>query len=320
MGIGTDLVVTVTTAPSPPAAVAPRVARNPGPSWGYRFFRWCDRLIPEAVFRPMRLAGTAVALAVMRTPRRHSREYLCAVFGRAPTRREVFRHFFAFTEALLLKLRVINGRPHRCDLAEDSTGYREWLPAGYPVLLGTFHIGPSDLLGFMLGSREHRLVHLVRLRVGNSHDTERLAAQAADYVRFVWVNDPRELLFALKNAAESGGAIAMQCDRLEFSARAEAFEFLGARRLFPFTIYELARLFQRPVILSFGVQESATRSVLHDSPVYRPAAAESREASHARAREHFQAFLRKLEVMLRAHPYLWFNFTPLNPPPPEDRP
>lgn len=298
----------------------PRTARNPGPSWGYRFFRWCDRLIPEVIFRPMRLAGTAVALAVMRTPRQHSREYLRAVLGRPPTRREVFQHFFAFTESLLLKLRVINGRPHRCDLAQDSIGFREWLHDGYPVLIGTFHVGPSDLLGFMLGSRERRLVHLVRLRVGNSHDTEQLAAQGRDYVHFIWVNDPRESLFALKTAAESGGAIALQCDRLEFSARAEAFEFLGARRMFPFTIYELARLFQRPVILSFGVQESAERSVLHDSPVYRPVAGESREAGRARAREHFQTFLRRLETTLRAQPYLWFNFIPLNPPAPETPP
>lgn len=294
-------------------ASAPPAARNPGPGWGYHFFRACDRLLPETVFRPMRVLGTACAVAVMPEQRRQSRAYLRVVLGRAPTWRDVFRHFFAFEETLLLKLRVINGRSHRGDLAPDSIGFREWLPMGYPVLLGTFHVGPSDLLGFLLGDREKRPVHLVRHRVGNSHDTDRLAAQFGDWVRIVWINDPREMLFALKSAAESPGAIALQCDRVEFSSRTQAFEFLGAQRLFPFTIYELARLFGRPVILSYGLQESAAHSVLHDSPVFRPLAGESRDAMLDRAREHFQTFLCRLEATLRAQPYVWFNFTPLNP-------
>jgi predicted LPLAT superfamily acyltransferase len=305
-----------TMSPSGPA-VGPR---NPGPGWGYRFIRTCDRVLPEVLFRPLRAIGTWVALAGMPTQRRHSREYLRVALGRRPTLVEVFRHFFAFEETLMLKLRVANGRPHRCDLAPDSTGFREWLPVGYPVMLGTFHIGVSDLLGFMLGGREHRLVHLVRLRVGNSHDTEKLAAQWSEYVRFVWVNEPGEMLFALKEAAASGGAIAMQCDRMEFSSRSEAFEFFGARRLFPFTIYELARVFERPVILSVGAQETAERSVLFDSPVFEFIAGETREARRMRAHQHFQAFLRRVETLLRAQPFQWFNFTPFNPAVPETPP
>ena len=31
------------------------------------------------------------------------------------------------------------------------------------------------------------------------------------------------------------------------------------------------------------------------------------------ARLHFQAVLANLETMVRAHPFLWFNFLPLNP-------
>ncbi len=298
------------THPAPPL----RTARNPGPSWGYRFLRGCDRLLPEAIHRPLRMAGTAVALACMPVQRRNSREYLRVVLERAPTWRDLFRHFFAFEETLLLRLRVINGRPHRCDLAPDSIGFREWLRDDFPVLLGTFHVGPSDLFGFMLGGREKRHVHLVRLQVGNSHDTEKLARQFGDWVRIIWINDPREMLFALKDAADAPGAIALQCDRVEYSARTEAFQFLGARRLFPVTIYHLAHVFQRPVILSYGVQESATRSLLHDSPVFRPVAGESRMATLARGREHFQAFLTHLEATLRAQPSIWFNFTPLNPP------
>ena len=48
-------------------------------------------------------------------------------------------------------------------------------------MLGTFHIGTSDLLGFLMAGYEKRRTYLVRLRVGNSHDTEQLARVGVAY-------------------------------------------------------------------------------------------------------------------------------------------
>ena len=45
------------------AVSEPAVARNPGPSWGFRFLCICDRILPEFIFRPLRWIGTWVALA-----------------------------------------------------------------------------------------------------------------------------------------------------------------------------------------------------------------------------------------------------------------
>jgi predicted LPLAT superfamily acyltransferase len=294
--------------------------RNPGPSWGFQFLRVSDRVLPEVLYRPLRALGTAVAMAGMPEQRRHSRAYLVTVLGRPPTWRDVFRHFFAFEESLMLKLRLANGRTIPCDYAPSGAAFRDWLASGGPVLLGTMHVGVSDMLGFQLGGRENRRVHLVRQRVGNSHDTERLAARFGEWLRFVWVNDPGEMLFALKAAAATGDAIALQCDRVEFSTRTEAFDFLGARRLFPVTIYHLARIFERPVILTVGLPTATGRSRLYGSPRFDPVPGEARAAAEARAHEHFQDFLRQVEGLLRAQPYLWFNFTPLNPPAPVGAP
>ena len=88
----------------------------------------------------------------------------------------------------------------------------------------------------------------------------------------------------------------------------------GARRRFPFAIYHLALIFGRPVLLSVGIPEGPRLAVLHTSPRFDPRPGEPRAAALARAREHFQAFLGRLEALLRRNPYLWFNFTPLNPP------
>jgi predicted LPLAT superfamily acyltransferase len=285
--------------------------RNPGPSWGYRFLRIADRALPEGLFRPLRAAGTWAAVLVMPRQRACSRRYLRIVLGRDPTATDMFRHFFAVCEALMLRLRVANGRPHRCVFGPESDDFSRWLASERPALLGTFHIGNSDLTGFMIGGQEHRRIHLVRLRVGNSHDTDALAARFGEWLRFVWVNKPEELLFALKEAGASGDAVALQCDRPDHSSRSESFDFLGARRIFPFTIYHLALIFDRPVLLSFGLPSGPDQSVVHASPAFEPRQGELRGAALERAREHFQAFLRRVEAHLRANPYQWLNFYPL---------
>lgn len=295
------------------SATAPRPAtKNPGPSWGFRFLRLADRVVPEIVFRPVRALGTWIALSAMREQRRHSRDYLRVVLGREPRLREVFRHFFEFEEMLMLKLRVADGRPHRGVLAPGCPDFRRFLDEPEDALLGTFHFGHSDLVGFLFGGQEKRRVSMVRLRVGNSHDVEKLTQTFGRWISFVWVNEGENLLFALKDAISAGGSLALQCDRLEFSSRNEAFRFLGARRLFPFTIYHLALIFHRPVFLSVGVPGSPGESVIHSSPRWAPDPAASRAANLASARDHFQAFLDQVEDLLRQNPYWWFNYLPLN--------
>jgi hypothetical protein len=180
-----------------------------------------------------------------------------------------------------------------------------------PVFLGTFHFGDSDLLGFLLGSFQRR-IHLIRLRVGNSSDTARLAERFGDWISFIWSNEPEEMLFALKAAIEAGDSVAMKCDRPDYSSKLEPFHFLGAQRLFPFTIYHLALIFQQPVGFSLGFPLGPGETSVACSCIFEPGGSD-REAGLVRAREHFQSVLTWLEDFLRRHPFLWFNFTPLNP-------
>jgi len=286
--------------------------RNPGPSWGYRALSAMDRLLPEGIFRPLRSFGTWIAVLGMPAQRGHSRAYLRVVLGREPRMADVHRHFLAVSEALMLRLRVANGRPHVCVFGPGTGDFAAWLASGRPGLLGTFHIGDSDLTGFMLAGQEKKRVHIVRLRVGNSHDTEALASRFGDRLNFIWVNEPGELLFALKEAGSGVDAVALQCDRPDHSARSEEFDFLGAKRRFPFTIYHLALIFGRPVLLSFGAPGSPGQSVVHASPVFEPLEGEPRAAALGRARGHFQEFLGRVEAHLRERPYEWLNFLPLS--------
>lgn len=308
----------------PPRAPRPRstLSRNPGPSWGYGFLLWAERSCPGWFFRPLLMAGAGAAIAFMPMQRAQSRAYLAVVFGRPATLTEVWRHFFAYAESLMLKLRVGRGVAVRCELAPaHEAAFEALVGSGRPALFGAFHFGGSDLLGYLLSERGRR-VSIIRLRVGNSTDTRLLGERFAGQTSFLWINDPAKLLFELKAALEAGESLALMCDRLEFSARTEPFHFLGARRLFPFTIYHLALLFDRPVVFCTGVPVAGRDELrVYASPVFTPDPAADRETNTQAARRHFQDVLNELEGLVRQHPYLWFNFLPFNPvAPAADRP
>jgi predicted LPLAT superfamily acyltransferase len=288
--------------------------RNPGPSWGFGFLSWAERWWPRWLFRPLLMAGTWVALAMMPAQRAHSRAYLAVALGRPARLVEVWRHFFAFTESLMLALRAGRGAAVGCSLEpENAAAFEALVRSGRPALFGTFHFGASDLLGYLLSDFGRR-VSILRLRVGNSDDTRLLGKRFGDRVSFLWVNDPASLLFDLKTAIEAGESLALKCDRLEFSAKTEPFHFLGARRLFPFTIYHLALMFDRPVVFCLAVPRAADAGLhVFASPVFTPDPAVGREINTREARRHFQAVLTQLETLVRQHPFLWFNFNPLNP-------
>lgn len=288
--------------------------RNPGPAWGSAFLLWAVRWWPRWFFRPMLMAGTWVAVAFMPEQRAYSRAYLTVVFGRSARPVEVWRHFLALTESLILSLRAGRGAAVHCTLdAENKGAFESLVSSGRPALFGTFHFGGSDLLGYLLAGWGRR-VTIIRLQVGNSVETRLLGQRFSGQVSFLWVNDPARLIFDLKAAIEAGDSLALKCDRVEFSTRTEPFLFLGAKRLFPFTIYHLALMFDRPVVFCTALP-GAGRDELHvlSSPVFLPDPSAGRDANLAAARDHFQMVLKQLEQLVRAHPYLWFNFLPLNP-------
>ena len=88
--------------------------RNPGPSWGFAFLLWAERWWPGWLFRPALMAGTWVGLAFMPAQRAASREYLTIVLRRPPRLVEIWEHFFAFAEFLILKLRAARGVEIQC--------------------------------------------------------------------------------------------------------------------------------------------------------------------------------------------------------------
>jgi len=285
---------------------------NPGPSWGYAFISFLERVSPGWFFGFILSIGTLVGMLCMGRQRRHSRDYHEALFGKKPGLRQQFRQFRAFMDALVIKLQAGRGVLPRFEyLAEaDKGSFEQLMASGQQAFMGTFHVGYSDMMGCMLKTFDRR-ISLIRLRVGNSMDTDVLQKLFGDMVRFLWINEPDEFIFRLKQAVDDGETIGIQCDRTEFSSRTDVFEFLGARRRFPTTIYHMANLFKLPVAFAFTGRRSKDGVIsVYTSPIYRPV--EDRVESLKSAHAHFQGVLSDLERHLQQYPELWFNFLPLN--------
>jgi predicted LPLAT superfamily acyltransferase len=289
--------------------------RNSGPAWGFAFLQNAERYVPGPIFRVLVGIGVAVAVVFMPEQRRNSRDFLAVAMNRRPSFLDVWRHFNSCAVLLILKLRVARGVPHRGQLdPAHAGGFEALMATGQQAFFGTFHFGQSDLLGYLLGHHFRRQVFMVRLKMGNAAETAQLGKLFGQWIKFVWVTEPENMLFALKDAVASGGSLAMQCDRIEFTSKTEYFDFLGARRLFPFTIYHLAVLFERPVIFCLGLPGATTdETVLHSSPTFVPDRSLGRAANLKRAHEHFQEVLSHLEGLVRQYPQLWLNYLPLNP-------
>ena len=289
--------------------------RNPGPEFGYDYISWQVRHLPPWLSDRIARAGTWVAYWTLPDRRAHSRAYLTLALGRPPTRRERWRHFHAYTEYLLLKMAIGDGREPRVRFAAgQGDELRAWVEAGKAALYGTMHLGHSDLIGFFLGHFGGRL-HMIRKQVGNSADTERLTRRYARSVEVIWINDWSRLVLAMNDALRAGCSLALQCDRPEYSSKLEAFEFFGTRRMFPFTIYHLAIMHALPVVFSFAVpdEREPDLTVVHVLPMFHPSPERTRAENFAAAHAHFQGFLGAVEHQLRRTPFLWFNFTPMNP-------
>jgi len=292
--------------------------RNPGPDWGFRVIRFWQKILPTPICRFVAWSLSGFSVLLMPRARRYSREYLSMVLERPAGWREVWRHFFTFTLYLLERLSLWSPpalHQYRY-FSSNSHGlpFLRLIKKGSPFLAGTFHVGYSELLGFMI-SLHHGKMSMVRLKVGNNDDTSRITRNFRSTMEIIWANDPGEMLFSLKDALDRDRSLVMACDRIEFSSKTTDLQFLGARRRFPFTLYHLGIIYQRPVFLVYALPDPLRNKhlIATASPAFLPSPHLSRNQQLALAKEHFQAFLSQLEESLRKEPFYWFNFEPVNP-------
>ncbi len=286
--------------------------RNIGPTWGYRAVIFWSKILPLPIAKIVMMVSAFITMILLPKQSRYSKEYLNQVNIKPVIWSHVWRHYYSFIKYLVARFRSTGDSSTKLHwITEKGNLVEKHLLKGTPLLLGTFHVGHSDLMGFNI-KIPHRKINMVRLKMENSAELQNIIETSVDSVSIIWVNDRNDLIIKLKDALLNQETIAMQCDRIEHSSKVESFQFLGEKREFPFTIYHLSIIFSRPVAFCIGIPIGDKSVKVLTTNLYYPDA-ETRTENLLAGKKHFQSVLSLLENILKENPYLWYNFIPLNP-------
>ncbi|MDR2711195.1 MAG: acyltransferase [Burkholderiales bacterium] len=234
---------------------------------GMRFLLFVYRVCGRWPFRFLLFFVLLWFYARRRAAREASRDYLqrlCAFSSGttpAPSSRNVFRHFTAFSEILLDKLLVVGSAATTGNFCVDGVEHIEALyQQKRGALFVTAHIGNIELCR-KLGERYAGL----RLTIlGHTKN-------AARFVRLMKERDPKyefdmvqvadigvDTAIALAQRVSAGGIIVITGDRVPTDSMAATVRvpFLGEDASFPISPYILAATLQCPLFAVFGTRRN----------------------------------------------------------------
>ncbi|TFZ42173.1 acyltransferase [Stenotrophomonas maltophilia] len=278
--------------------------------WVHRWFgRWPFRMCVWPVVACHWLSnrvGREASMQYLQRLQAHS-----GVLGRAPTRRDSLRHFFAFADTMLDKILGIGGRypPERIHLHHTSVLERIAQREGGLIL--TAHIGCLELCQ-VLAERVPGLCITVLVHTAHAQRFNRLLRRldplaAVELVQVTEMGPATAMMLADKVAA--GGFVAIVGDRTPVGGgRCLSADFLGQRAPFPIGGYVLAAALGCPVY---------TMACLHEGEGYRivfePFADRivlPRGSRDAALSDQVQRYAGWLEQQVIQSPLDWFNFFP----------
>lgn len=244
--------------------------------------------------------------------RRAGLQYLARVLG--PSRgfasiRRAYRHLLAFAHTILD--RAIFGiiGPSAFHLEEDGIHHIvEASGSGKGSILLTAHVGNWDFAGAMLRGQLKAPLSIVAYE-NEAAAIQKLLDRPQQHFRVNVLKVGGGELGALDilRALREGHMVAMQGDRT-LDERVAVVDFFGAPAAFPVGPFVMAALSGAPMIATFSVQEGKSghyRMKAFPPQTYRFERGRGRDEQ---LRDWVQDYARKMESLLREHPYQWFNF------------
>ncbi|MDR2678971.1 MAG: acyltransferase, partial [Zoogloeaceae bacterium] len=231
---------------------------------GMRLLFWIYRHLGAS---PFRLALTLVMLwffATRRLARNASREYLARLHAAsggttpAPTWRNVFRHFMAFGEVLLDKLRVSDPRQRFTPpwQAEGLEQVKQLLDARRGALIITAHFGNLEICRHLADQVDTRIALTILVHTRHAERFNRLLqklnpTQETDLIQVDSLDAGIAMRISERIAA--GGFVVIAGDRVPLSGQdTQTTPFIGAAAAFPVGPYLLAAALDCPVLTMFS--------------------------------------------------------------------
>lgn len=291
---------------------------------GMRFLLFVYRVCGRWPFRFSLFFVLLWFYARRRAAREASRDYLRRLHTIShgatpePSRRNIFRHFLAFSEILLDKLLTIAATDLSADYRIDGAEHaRPLLEQKRGAVFVTAHFGNIELCRKLseryAGARLTVLVH-----TKNATRFNRLLKELdPDYdVDLIQVADIGiDTAIALAQRIDAGGFVVITGDRVPVDGAAATVRvpFLGHDASFPISPYVLAATLQCPLLAVFGARHDdgfvVTLRLLAESIVL------PRRAREAAIAPYVTAFAGLLEAECLKAPFQWSNFYPFWAPP-----
>jgi predicted LPLAT superfamily acyltransferase len=275
------------------------------------------RPVARLLLHPIALYYVCFASAA----RRHSRRYLGRVLGRPATWSDIYQHMHSFASTVLDRVYFVRGHLDAFDLQVGDGGQRLYsaLDEGRGVYLLGAHIGSFEALHAVGESRPGWRAAMVMYPDNARKIHGVLKALAPQFeMRIITIGQPGSTL-AIRDWLDGNGMVGLLGDRVTqgpgttvgrgASAPLIELPFLGVPARFSDGPLRLAALLRRRVIFMAGLYRGGNRydvrfDVLADFSAAAANAAE-REQQIAQA---LQAYVARLEALVREAPYNWFNF------------
>lgn len=293
--------------------------------WGHLFFvftvKWVGRWPAYLVLYFV----TAWFLVRVPSARRASMQYLNRAIGPATGLKALgrsYRHLLEFARTLVDRIVLGVEGPTGFTLAKEN-GIDRILAASASKqgsILLTAHLGSWELAAGLLGDRLVAPLDIVAFDGEEAAVRDAIERSSAKFKPSV-LRVGRGDLAALDiiRALRLGHMVALQGDRT-VDERTVAVDFLGHPAHFPVGPFIVAALAGVPMIATFGMQVAPSR--------YEFTAFEAEPYVFDRARDRdeqlrgwVQAYADKLQSVVRAYPFQWFNFYDFwAPPKPQPKP
>ena len=268
-----------------------------------RFMVWLSLAIGRPASRPLVRAIAAYFYAFSPTARRNSRAYLERCLGRAPTLRERFAVFYAFSSTIHDRLFFLKDR---YDVFDVQVHGGELFPEGGHMLMGA-HVGSFEAMRAAGHHHGHRRVSMamwetnLRLRAILSAVNPQAMG---DVVQLGRVDSMLQLCARM----DAGDLVGLLADRTFGEEPVHRVSFLGTPAAFPTGPMRMAAALRRKVYLMVGLYRGGNRYELHFEELADFTTLDATGGRDARVRAAIERYAARLEHYCRAAPDNWFNF------------
>ena len=243
-----------------------------------------------------------------RTATRASRDYLSRVFGRPPTWREVFRHYFIFATALFDRALFRSGRDGSLNVQSRNVELMHHLSESRQgALLFGAHFGAFDITSKIHKMHAHSRISMLMYEE-NARKMNALfeSLGGRSHMRVIPIGQVDTLIRA-KDELDTGGWIGIMADRVMGDERMVRVPFLGEMAAFPAGPFLAASALKVPVLLFVCVYLGGNRYQEHFELLAEEINV-GRRSREADLEQWVRRYAQRLEHYCRTYPYNWFNF------------